>query len=199
MMCPGVALKTFRFSDADEFRNAIRGLNFEFTPFVPKISAEQTILSLPGCDVNLTRAFPRVVDAQLVENCTAIGFTMDDLDVPVRFNGAQRARPVIVIGNGGASYTTIEEVPRQIGSVVFRPEVTDRGWPRAAQSFKIFETSAAALNRLRDVVREMLAAASEPVEASELPLKAAAMRESLLAAVDHTVESIVPAMDPASQ
>lgn len=190
---PGVALKTFRFSDADEFRNAIRGLNFEFTPFVPKTSAEQTILSLPGCDVNLTRAFPRVVDAQLVENCTAIGFTMDDLDVPVRFNGAQRARPVIVIGNGGASYTAIEEVPRQIGSVVFRPEVTDRGWPRAAQSFKIFETSAAALNRLRDVVREMLAAASEPVEASELPLKAAAMREPLLAAVDHTVESIVPA------
>lgn len=190
---PKLAPKTFRFSDVDEFRYAIRGLNFEFTPFVRKIAAEQTILSLPGCDVNLTRAFPRVVDAQLVENCTAIGFMMDDLDVPVRFNGAQRARPVIVIGNGGAAYTTIEEVPRQIASVVFRPEVTDRGWPRAAQTFNIFETSAAGLNRLRDVVREVMAAASEPVEAADLPLKAAAMKESLLAAVDHAVESIVPA------
>lgn len=188
---PGLALKIFRFSDVDEFRNAIRGLNFEFTPFVRRISAEQTILSLPGCDVNLTHAFPRVVDAQLVENCTAIGFTMDNLDVPIRFNGSQRARPVIVIGSSGAAYTTIEEVQRQIASVVFRPEVTDRGWPRAALSFKIFETTAAGLNRLRSVVREVLAAAAEPVGAAEMPFKAAAMKESLLGAVDDALESIV--------
>lgn len=190
---PGLAPKIFRFSDVDEFRSAIRGLSFEFTPFVRKISAEQTILSLPGCDVNLTRAFPRVVDAQLVENCTAIGFTMDDLNVPIRFNGSQRARPVVVIGSGGAAYTTIEEVQRIIASVVFRPEVTDRGWPHAASSFKIFETTAAGLNRLRGVVREVLAAASEPIGASEMPLKGAAMKESLLGAVDDVFETLVPA------
>lgn len=190
---PGLAPKIFRFSDVDEFRSAIRGLNFEFTPFVRRISAEQTILSLPGCDVNLTRAFPRVVDAQLVENCTAIGFTMDDLNVPIRFNGSQRARPVVVIGSGGAAYTTIEEVQREIASVVFRPEVTDRGWPHASSSFKIFETTAAGLNRLRGVVREVLAAASEPIGASEIPLKGAAMKESLLGAVDDAFETIVPA------
>src|SRR5437762_3096714 len=124
---PRLAPKIFRFSDVDEFRNAIRGLNSEFTPFVRRISAEQTILSLPSYDVNLTHAFPRVVDAQLVENCTAIGFAMDSLNVPIRFNGSQRAGPVIVIGSGGAVYTTIEDVERQIASVVFRPEVTDRG------------------------------------------------------------------------
>lgn len=190
---PGLAPKVFRFSDVDEFRNAIRGLNFEFTPFVRRISAEQIILSLPGCDVNLTTAFPRVVDAQLVDNCTAIGFIMDDLDVPIRFNGSQRARPAIVIGSGGAAYTVIEEVQRQIASVVFRPEVTDRGWPRAAQSFKIFETSAAGLDRLRVMVREVLAAASDPVQASDIPLKARAMKESLLAAVDHALEDVVSA------
>lgn len=188
---PGLALKIFRFSDVDEFRNAIRGLNFEFTPFVRRVSAEQTILSLPGCDVNLTRAFPRVVDAQLVENCTAIGFTMDNLDVPIRFNGSQRVRPVIVIGSSGAAYTTIEEVQRQIASVVFRPEVTDRGWPRAALSFKIFETTAEGLNRLRSVVREVLTAAAEPVGTAEMPFKAAAMKESLLGAVDDVLESVV--------
>lgn len=190
---PGLAPKIFRFSDVDEFRSAIRGLSFEFTPFVRKISAEQTILSLPGCDVNLTRAFPRVVDAQLVENCTAIGFTMDDLNVPIRFNGSQRARPVVVIGSGGAAYTTIEEVQREIASVVFRPEVTDRGWPHAISSFKIFETTAAGLNRLRGVVREVLAGASEPIGASEMSLKGAAMKESLLGAVDDAFETIVPA------
>ncbi|MBR0857227.1 AraC family transcriptional regulator [Bradyrhizobium liaoningense] len=190
---PGMALKIFRFSDVDEFRNSIRGLNFEFTPFVSKISAEQIILSLPGCDVNLTRAFPRVVDAQLVDNCTAVGFTMDDLNVPIRFNGSQRARPVVVIGSGGAAYTTIEEVQRQIASVVFRPEVKDRGWPQTVSSFKIFETSAAALHRLRSVVREVLAEASDLVDAPELPLKGAAMKESLLGAVDDAFESVVPA------
>jgi AraC family ethanolamine operon transcriptional activator len=188
-----IAPRVFRFSDVDEFRNAIRGLNFEFTPFVRRISAEQTILSLPGCDVNFTRAFPRVVDAQLVENCTAIGFTMDELNVPIRFNGSQRALPVIVIGSGGAAYTTIEEVQRQIASVVFRPEVTDRGWPHATSSFKIFETTAASLNRLRSLVREVLAAASEPIGAADVQLKAAAMKESLLGAVDDAFESVVAA------
>ncbi|MDD1522706.1 MULTISPECIES: AraC family transcriptional regulator [Bradyrhizobium] len=190
---PRSALKTFRFSDVDEFRNAIRGLNFEFTPFVRKISAEQTILALPGCDVNLTRAFPRVVDAQLVENCTAIGFTMDDLNVPIRFNGSQRARPVVVIGNGGAAYTTIEEVQRQIASVIFRPEVRDRGWPLTLSSFKIFEISPVGLQRLRGVVREVLAEASGPVDARELLLKGAAMKESLLGAVDDAFATIVSA------
>lgn len=190
---PGLAPKIFRFADADEFRSAIRGLNLEFTPFARTISAEQTILSLPGCDVNLTRLFPRVVDAQLVGNCTAIGFTMDDLDVPVRFNGTQRAGPVIVVGSGGAAYTTIEEVQRQIALVVFRPEVTDRGWPQAALSFRIFETTAVGLNRLRSVVRAVLAAASEPVDAADVPLKGDAMKESLLAAVDDIFQSIVPA------
>jgi len=190
---PGLALKTFRFSDVDEFRYAIRGLNFEFTPFVRSISSEQTILSLPGCDVNVTRAFPRVVDAQLVENCTAIGFMMDDLDVPIRFNGSLRARPAIVIGSSGAAYTTIEEVQRQIASVVFRPEVTNRGWPVATSTFKIYETTAAGLNRLRDVVRAVLAAAAEPDEAAAMPVKAAAMKESLLGAVDQALESLVPA------
>jgi AraC-like DNA-binding protein len=143
--------------------------------------------------VNLTRAFPRVVDAQLVENCTAIGFTMDDLDVTVRFNGARRIRPVIVIGSGGAAYTIIEEVQRQIASVVFRPEVTDRGWPQATLCFNIFETTAAGLSRLRGVVREVLEAASEPVASPDLPLKAAGMKETLLGAVDAIFESIVPA------
>ena len=131
----------FASADVDEFRNAIRGLNFEFTPFVRRIAAEQIILQLPGCDVNMTRAFPRVVDAQLVADCTAVGFAMDDLEIPIRFNGAQRDRAVIVIGSSGAAYNTIEEVQRQIASVVFRPEVRDRGWPVTNSSFKIFETS----------------------------------------------------------
>ncbi|MBR0687110.1 helix-turn-helix transcriptional regulator [Bradyrhizobium manausense] len=190
---PALAPKIFRFADVDEFRNAIRGLNFDFTPLVRTIATEQIILQLPGCDVNMTRTFPRVVDAQLVADCTAIGFAMDDLDVPIRFNGAQRDRAVIVIGSSGAAYNTIEEVQRQIASVMFRPEVKDRGWPETSASFKIFETSPLALHSLRNVVSEVLAAASEPIDPAEVPLKAAAMKESLLGAVDAAFANVVPA------
>jgi len=161
---PGLAPRIFRFSDVDEFRSSIRGLNVEFTPFVRRISAEQIILRLPGCDVNVTRAFPRVVDAQLVADCTAIGFTMDDSEVPIRFNGAQQDRSVIVVGDGGAAYNTVEETQRQIASLVFRPRMTDRGWPEARSSFKLFETSTEALNRLRRVVTEVVAAANIKAE-----------------------------------
>lgn len=190
---PSLAPKIFRFSDVDEFRSSIRGLDFEFTPFVRRISAEQIILRLPGCDVNVTRAFPRVVDAQLVADCTAIGFAMDDLDEPIRFNGAQHDRSVIVVGDGGAAYNTVEKVQRQVASVVFRPRVTDRGWPEARSSFKVFATSAAALYRLRRTVTEVVAAASEPIDPAEVPLKAAAMRESLIGVVDAAIADIVPA------
>lgn len=54
-----------------------------------------------------------------------------------------------------------------------------------------FETTAAGLNRLRSVVREVLAAAAEPIGAAEMPFKAAAMKESLLGAVDDALESVV--------
>ena len=190
---PALAPKIFRFSDVDEFRNSIRGLDIEFTPFVRTISAEQIILRLPACDVNVTRAFPRVVDAQLVADCTAVGFAMDDLEVPIRFNGAQRDRAVIVIGSSGAAYNTIEEVQRQIASIVFRPEVKNRGWPETRLSFKIFETSPLALHSLRKVVWAVVAAASELIDPAEVPLKAAAMTESLFGAVDAAFANVVPA------
>lgn len=190
---PGWAPKIFRFSDVDQFRNAIRGLSYEFTPLVRTIAAEQTILQLPGCDVNVTRAFPRVVDAQLIMDCTAIGFAMDDHEVPIRFNGAQRDRAAIVIGSSGAAYNTIEEVQRQIASIVFRPEVKGRGWPETNSNFKIFETSTPALHWLRRVVREVVAAASEPIDPAEVPLKAAAMKESLFGAVDAAFANLIPA------
>jgi AraC family ethanolamine operon transcriptional activator len=107
-----LAPKIFRFADIDEFRSSVRNLNVDFTPLARKISAEQTILNLPGCDVNFTKSFPRVLDAQLGPNCTAVGFSMDD-GVPIRFNGVERDQSVIVIGGGGAAYSAVERTPRQ--------------------------------------------------------------------------------------
>src|SRR6516164_1425953 len=145
---PDLRPKIFRFSDIDQFRSSVRGLNVEFTPLARNISAEQIVLNLGGCDVNFTKSFPRIIDAQLAPDCTAIGFTMDD-GIPIRFNGVERDKSVIVIGGGGAAYTAVERTERQYASIVFTPEIVDRGWPQATANFNMFETSPTAQHRLR--------------------------------------------------
>jgi hypothetical protein len=145
----------FRFDDIDAFRSSVRHLKVDFTPLARKISAEQMILRLPGCDVNYTKSFPRMIDAQLAPDSTAVGFSIDD-GVPIRFNGVERDRCVVVVGSSGAAYSAVERTPRQYASIVFTPEVEDRGWPRAGANFGIYETSAAAQGRLRQLVLEVL-------------------------------------------
>src|SRR5262249_797943 len=121
---PLPAPKIFRFTDIDQFRSAVRDLSVDFTPLVRAISTEQTILSLPGCEVNFTKSFPRIIDAQLAPNCTAVAFSMDD-GAPMRFNGVERDDTVITIGGGGATYSAVETTPRQYVSIIFRPEITN--------------------------------------------------------------------------
>jgi AraC-like DNA-binding protein len=186
-----MAPKIFRFTDIDAFRSSVRNLNVDFTPLVREISAEQIILNLAGCDVNYTKSFPRITDAQLAPDCTAVGFSMDD-GVPIRFNGVERDRSVIVIGRSGAAYSQVERTPRQFASIVFVPEIEDRGWPQAGLNFKIFETSASAQHALRKLVLQVLSVSSEFVDTFDVPAASAAIRESLLAAVDNAFADVVP-------
>jgi hypothetical protein len=76
---PAIAPNIYRFSDIDAFRSSVRSLNVDFTPLARTIAAEQTVLSLPGCDINYTKSFPRILDAQLEPNCTLIGGRSDPL------------------------------------------------------------------------------------------------------------------------
>jgi AraC-like DNA-binding protein len=183
--------KTYRFSDIDQFRSSVRSLDVDFTPLVRTISAEQTVLNLAGCDVNFTKSFPRIVDASLTPNCTAVGFTMDD-GVPIRFNGVERDHGVVAIGTDGAAYSSVERVERQYAAIVFRPKVEDRGWPQAKVNFRVFETSPAAQQRLRDLVRQVLSAAPQLAGSIDPAAASAAIRESLLAGVDAAFAEIVP-------
>ena len=185
-----MAPKIFRFADIDAFRSSVRHLNVDFTPLARKISAEQIILNLPGCDVNYTKSFPRIIDATLGPNSTAIGFSMDD-GVPIRFNGVDRDRCMIVVGNGGAAYSAVERTPREYASIVFTPEVGNRGWPRTELSFKVFETSEAAQSQLRRLVLQVLSISPQLVETSEVVEASAAIRESLFAAVDQAFADVV--------
>src|SRR5260370_29185194 len=172
---PGTGPRIFRFDDIDAFRSSVRHLNVDFTPLVRKISAEQIVLNLPGCDVNFTKSFPRIIDAQLGPNCTAVGFSIDD-GVPIRFNGVERDRSVIVVGSGGAAYSAVERTPRQYASLVFTPGIENRGWPQTGPNFAIYETSAAAQDWLRLLVMQVLQLSWDFSEASEMGAAAAAVK-----------------------
>ncbi len=188
---PVLAPAIFRFTDLDAFRSSVRKLNVDFTPLARTISAEQIVLNLPGCDVNVTRSFPRILDAQLDPNCTLIGFTMDD-GVPIRFNGTEEQdAPVIVIGSGGAVYTQVERAPRQYASIVFAPEIEGRGWPRSGSAFQIVVTSVGALYALRALTRQVTSLPSGLADPLEFAAVAAAIRESLLTSVDRVFADAV--------
>lgn len=181
----------FRFSDIDQFRSAVRCLNVDFTPLVRTIAAEQIVLNLDGCDVNYTKSFPRIVDGQVKADCTAIGFTMDE-GLPIRFNGVERDRSVVVIGSNGAVYSAVERVERRYASIVFTPAIIDRGWPEASSNFNMLETSPVAHQRLRDLVVHALAAARQFDQSTDMPAVSAAVREAMLAGVDAVFADVIP-------
>jgi AraC family ethanolamine operon transcriptional activator len=188
---PSLVPKAFRFADVDHFRSSVRHINVDFTPLARTISAEQIILNLAGCDVNFTKSFPRIIDAQLEPDCTAIGFSMDD-GVPIRFNGVERDHSIFVIGSNGAVYNAVERVERRYASIVFKPAIEDRGWPDTDASFKMFEIGQAQQHRLRRLVTQVLKVSpefAEPIDAGEA---ASAIRESLLAAIDAAFADVVP-------
>lgn len=186
---PALAPQIYKFSDVDEFRSSVRNLKIDFTPLIRNISAEQVILNLPGCSINLIKSFPRITDGQFAPDCTCVGFTMDE-GLPIRFNGVDEIPSAIVIGSNGAAYTTVERVGRQYASIVFTPQVEDRGWPDAGPNFRIFETSPSAYGRLRALVREIMSVspAETGIEARQI---GAAIRESLLAGIDAAFVDVV--------
>jgi AraC-like DNA-binding protein len=188
-LTPILAPKIFRFADADKFRSSVRHIDLDFTPLVRKIAAEQIILNLDGFDINLTKSFPRIVDAALAPNCTAVGFSMDD-GIPIRFNGIETDRAVIVVGRNGAAYTTVERVDRQYASVIFKPAIENRGWPEAGPNFTMHETSPAAQRRLRTLVSEILSVAPTAVDPAGV---SAGIKESMLAGIDAAFAEIVAA------
>src|SRR5205085_12636110 len=86
-----------------------------------------------------------------------------------------------------------ETTPRQYASIIFRPEITNRGWPETGANFHLFEASRPTYLGLRALVRRIFAVASEIGGMPDGANVAAAMRESLLAAIDGAVAEFVPA------
>jgi AraC family ethanolamine operon transcriptional activator len=187
---PLLAPQVFRFSDVDEFRSSVRNLNVDFTPLVRTISAEQIILNLPGCSINLVKSFPRITDGQFAPDCTVVAFTMDE-GMPIRFNGVDEVPSAIVIGSNGAAYTTVERVGREYASIVFTPQVDDRGWPDSGPNFRIFETSSWAYGWLQALVREIMSVSSPAPDAEQHQI-GPAIRESLFSGMDAAFADVIP-------
>ncbi len=183
--------KIFRFTDIDQFRSSVRGLNVDFTPLARKISAEQIILNLGGCDLNVTRSFPRILDAQIAPNCTAVAFMMED-GAPIRFNGMQGHKSTVTIGSDGAVCSAVEPVERRHASIIFTPLVRNCGWPQAKANFNVFETSWSALLRLRELATQILSTAEQFDASVNANAAASAIRESLLAAIDGAFADVIP-------
>lgn len=187
-----LAPRVYKFSDVDAFRSWVRHLDVNFTPLVRDIDAEQIILRVPGCDINFIRSFPRIMDVQAGANCTVVGFPMDE-GVPIRFNGIETSQPVIVFGGSRAIYSVVERVERQYTSIVFTPEIANRGWPEAHPNFKMFETSPSAQRWLRALVRELLSVSPILMDSAEANQAASAIRESLLSGIDAAFADVVAA------
>ncbi len=188
---PSATLRTFQFSSVDDFRKAVRKFQVEFTPFSPRISAEQALLNLPGLDLSLAQSFPRLADTRLAPNCTAICFSMDDRRL-VRFNGVDVDMPLIALGHGGDHFTTFEEVAARTAVIVFTPEIHGRGWPETHREFFMRATTGNALQRLRLLMLEVFKLASDSVEATVLPASTAGIKESLLTAIDQAFAATDP-------
>ena len=188
-----IRFNTLRFTDIDQYRQAVRLLQIDFIPLSRVISAAQKTLSLPGCYVQLIDSFPRLVDAQLASNCTFVGLTMDDR-TSMRFNTAENDRPTLAIGHGQSGYKQIETASSRFASVIFTPEIRDRGWPESRKDFTTVFTSDRAFSRLRLLISSIFESGNDD-SASRTLGAALGIKESLLGAIDSAFADINPKME----
>jgi AraC family ethanolamine operon transcriptional activator len=187
---PALAPRVHNFLDFDHFRSWSRNLEVDCTPLAARISAQQIVLNLPGTGINYLKSFPRIIDARLAPGCTAIMFSMDHGE-PIRVNGNDRDDDeMIVIAQGGARFHVVELVERRHVTIVFTPEIIDRGWPDANPHCRVFPTSLSAMGWLRRLVTEILALSST-FDAAEAKQASQAIKESLLAGVDAAFADMV--------
>lgn len=190
-LSPSPALKTFGYTDLDQFRQAFRSVDVQFTPMCRVASAEQAILSLPGCEVYLLRTFPRLIDAVLAENCTFVGVTMSD-DFEYRFNGMDKNVAALSLGYGGGGYKILEGEGCYAAAVIFNPAVHGRGWPSKDRVFLACAITAAAEQRIRDVIYAAFKFVSDAPAHAASAGALLGVKETILAAIDNALSDPLP-------
>ena len=167
--------KVFRFNDIDAFRSSVRNLNVDFTPLARKISAEQTILNLPGCDVNYTSRSRGSSMRCSTRTPRQWGFRWT-----TAFRSASTASNGIA--RSSCSEAAVPPIARRTDRAaicldrLYPGDRENRGWPEARASFRIFETSEAAQGRLRRLVLQVLSVSPQLSEISDAAVASGAIR-----------------------
>lgn len=182
----GARVEQRTYRDADAFKPGVLGLRNEIIAAEQTIQAGQTFIQFPGFAVYRLKTFARIVDGQLAEDTTLVGFTMDD-DVNLTFNGQRRAQQSIAVGHSGARYKAVEQGAGDYGVIVFTPAIKDRGWPETADAFAVVAVSETSLQRLRLLLASALDLAGD--DKSESLLLAGNLREELVCAIDDACQA----------
>lgn len=189
-LAPSSALRVCCFDDIDQYRWSAEGLQLDFTPLARKISAQQLIVDLPGCDIIVERTFPRLIDAKLMPDRTAIALSLCD-DFALQINGVDLDSDTLVLGYGSSIFVARETTPIWLGCVLFKQEIRDRGWPAGEKGFDLLTIAKPAQRKLRLLVQDVVTFASERPDDIRRADVAQGLNESLLAAADEALADSV--------
>lgn len=185
------ALRIFRYSDIDHFRQGLSAIEAEITPIsATEFAPMQALVSLPDCDVLLMRSFPRVIDATMSEGRTMILFPMED-SPSTTMNGIDVTFPALALVSGRTGYKVVEREARLTAAVQFPSSMHHRGWPASDNSFASFRMTQAMLERLQGLVRHLYVFASAEAVRWDVHGLGSSIQATLLALLDEAIHSAV--------
>lgn len=187
-------LSISRSPDFDHFRSIERLGEARSVPLSWRnFAAGFATVTLRSCSIYLQRTFPRILQSRYVATGAIVAFGMDDA-VSVIIDGVEVRQPSLLLVRGEAPCEIVEPQANLIVFVKF--DVIDgRGWPGEANRAQLLPTEPAQLAALQSVTRDILLLASNSADLMQQPQVVDQLEESLLNAVDQTLQRSSPLGD----
>jgi AraC family ethanolamine operon transcriptional activator len=188
------ALTISRSPDFDHFRNIerlgdARSIPLHWRNFAAGFAA----VTLKSCSVYLQRTFPRILQTRYVAIGAIVAFAMDDA-VSVIIDGVEVRQPSVLLIKGEVPCEIVEPQANLIVFIKF-DAIDGRGWPGQVGRAELLPTRLAELAALRSVTRDILLLASNSADLLQQPQVVEQLEESLLHAVDQTLQRSSPLGD----
>jgi AraC-like DNA-binding protein len=183
------ALEVRRYSGVDDFRQAFQFMPVEQVPTsVANTAPAQWILRLPGCEIYLLRAFPRLLDACIPKNHLMILLTMEDA-TEMTFNGVAVEPQLVAFLRGPSDYRIVERVARLNAAIHFDSRMDGRGWPAIESGLLSLAPCGTELARVRRLLSQLILSAAASPQSWLHAMLGQSARDSLLTALDAMLES----------
>ena len=183
-----------RSPDFDHFRSIERLGDARSIPLSWRnFAAGYAAVTLKSCSIFLQRTFPRILQTRYVATGAILAFAMDDA-VSVIIDGIEVRQPSVLLVRGEVPCEIVEPQANLIVFVKF-DAIDGRGWPEEAGRAKLMPTRLAELGALRSVTRDILLLASNSADLLQQPQVVEQVEESLLHAVDQTLQRSSPLGD----